>query len=388
MRVLIVIPSLRKGGAERLVVDTARELMKLDSISFRLVIFRDIIEYDVSDLKDNIKVIPALATASVFRRGTVSIDELQKFIVEFSPAVIHTHLYEADFVTRMCTYPTARWFSHGHNYYPVFNTRCSFGKLRKVFATLFERYVFLHRCSVNGGNSLIAITESVRNYYLKKTPGFKVHLLPNAIDVSKFSRPITVSGPRIGRKLKLISVGSFKPAKNQQFLLRLVKEMSKLHDVELLILGDGAEKKRLHDLCSELEISSRVQFVGNVSNVENYYWESTLFVHSALIEPFGLVLIEAMAAGLPVVSLNGGGNKELVLNGFNGYLVEANEDISVFSSKILEVTKDSETFERFSSNAIEFASKFDIHQYCRKLVEIYYSNGVPKDKESRLSGSN
>ena len=82
----------------------------------------------------------------------------------------------------------------------------------------------------------------------------------------------------------------------------------------------------------------------------------------------GLVLLEAMAAGLPVVTLDGGGNRDLVIDGKNGYLIEK-QDPKEFADRILEIYQNKE----MSHFNAEYAKQFDIVAYCEKLVEIYQS---------------
>ena len=91
-------------------------------------------------------------------------------------------------------------------------------------------------------------------------------------------------------------------------------------------------------------------------------------MHTATYEPLGLVLLEAMAAGLPVISLDGGGNRDLMINGKNGYLIE-NQDPKEFVDRILEVFQNKE----ISGFTAEFAKQFEIKTYCDKLLEIYQS---------------
>jgi glycosyltransferase involved in cell wall biosynthesis len=105
-----------------------------------------------------------------------------------------------------------------------------------------------------------------------------------------------------------------------------------------------------------------------VENVEQYLWQSDVYVHTATYEPLGLVLLEAMAAGFPVISLDGGGNRDLMINGKNGFLIEK-QDPKEFADRILEVYQNNE----ISNFNAEFAKQFDIKTYCDKLLEIYQS---------------
>ena len=105
-------------------------------------------------------------------------------------------------------------------------------------------------------------------------------------------------------------------------------------------------------------------------NVSNYLAESNFYVHGALYEPFGLVLIEAMAAGLPVISINGGGNKDLILEGKNGHLFEAGQ-VEEFSEKLIYLSQRPDLYRKMRNEAIEFSKNYDIKQYIDKLLLLY-----------------
>ena len=102
--------------------------------------------------------------------------------------------------------------------------------------------------------------------------------------------------------------------------------------------------------------------------MEEYLWQSDVYVHTATYEPLGLVLLEAMASGIPVISLDGGGNRDLIINGKNGFLIE-NQNPKEFANRILEVYQNKE----ISDFNVELAKQFDIKTYCDELLEIYQS---------------
>ena len=83
----------------------------------------------------------------------------------------------------------------------------------------------------------------------------------------------------------------------------------------------------------ELGVVPCVTATGNVSNVAQYLWKGEVYIHSAKYEPFGLVLVEAMAAGLPVIALDAGGNRDIVEDGVNGYLLPKDTNPKVFAEK-------------------------------------------------------
>jgi glycosyltransferase involved in cell wall biosynthesis len=95
-------------------------------------------------------------------------------------------------------------------------------------------------------------------------------------------------------------------------------------EFEIKILGDGPKYSLLEKEIIDLDLSNQVHLLGNVNDVAYYLKKANIFLHTALYEPFGLVLLEAMASGLPVISLDGKGNRDIVVNDKNGYLLQEN----------------------------------------------------------------
>ncbi len=98
--------------------------------------------------------------------------------------------------------------------------------------------------------------------------------------------------------------------------------------------------------------------------------DSHIYLHTAWYEPFGLVLLEAMAAGLPCVTLDGKGNRDLIEDGRNGFLLER-EDASAFADRIVELATDRERYREISAYAQEFAKTYDIDAATDRLVDFY-----------------
>jgi glycosyltransferase involved in cell wall biosynthesis len=168
-----------------------------------------------------------------------------------------------------------------------------------------------------------------------------------------------------------VSTGSFVHKKNHSFLLDVVIKLkewgSKIH---LEILGDGPLKNELEKRIDQLNVRTEVHLVGNVDDVSRYLNEAQVYVHSATYEPFGLAILEAMATGLPVVCLDAGGNAPLINDGNNGFLIQL-QNADLFAQKILQVTKDSETYLQFCKEARKKAEEFDLKSYTDRLIILY-----------------
>jgi glycosyltransferase involved in cell wall biosynthesis len=393
MKILHIIPTLSKGGAERLVIDIVKQLNKQENTKVGLVIFRDDIKYDSSEINEFVSIIPSSVKLSLTKKWIVNVSDLQVYIDNFKPDVIHTHLFEAELVSRFCNYPNARWFSHVHDNMIQLNS-WSWSSISKTNITnWYEKQTLFNQYKKNRGTHFIAISKHTESYIKSVQSKYPVTLLHNAIDVNRFQKPtnfqksFTDSGSRpvenqpsipiaIGTTLNLnlqlstlnlINIGSFVPKKNQTFLLDILLELKERGVyANCLFVGDGPLKTEVQNKAQELGISYQCHFLGNVDKVEEYLWRSDVYVHTATYEPLGLVLLEAMASGLPIVSLDGGGNRDIMINEKNGFLIEK-QDPKVFADRILQVFQNKET----SNFNTEIANQFDIELYCEKLVALY-----------------
>lgn len=401
MKILLIIPSLLKGGAERLVLDILREFLFRKNIQIKLVVFRNEIDYAIDDIYEHIKIIPSSVSLSIKRKPILKINELQNFIEEFEPSIIHTNLFEAELVSSFCNYPKAKWCSHIHDNMVQLNN-CSFKTLsnKQALTNYYEKRVLFKNYQKNGGTHFIAISKHTESYIESVQSKYPVTLFHNAINVKRFQKPtnssppalseVEVRTPRTERSrsanslplttnssllttnsspLTIINIGSFVPKKNQTFLLDIILELNKLNQkVNCIFLGEGSLKSEVEKKAKALKIYDQCKFLGNVENVEEYLWNSDVYVHTATYEPLGLVLLEAMAAGLTVVTLDGGGNRDLIENGKNGIIL-SEQNPKHFAEKILEV-KNNEEMKKYN---IQFAQKFDIDNYTNKLLELYKS---------------
>lgn len=368
-RILHIIPRLRKGGAERLCLDICNELQKRNDVQVRLITFSDENAYQFLTKSLDWKIIPASVKLSVFHKNQYSVESLQQAIEDFAPDVIHTHLFEAEIVSRSCYCTKAKWVSHCHDnmkQFKNFDLKTLFNK--ELLTNFYEKRYLLNRYRANGGNTFIAISKDTESYFKENARSFKTVLLPNAIDYQRFCRKINKP---CSDCLRLVHVGSFTANKNQKFLVEVASMLQSRNVLfELHFLGAGECYKEVENLVIEKQLQQQVVMHGNIANVEEYLWQSDLYVHSSFSEALGLTLIEAMAAGLPVVTLDGKGNRDLIEKGKNGYMIyEQNPEL--FADKILEIWNDKQKYQEMSLYAQEYAKQYDIVPYVDRLLEIY-----------------
>ena len=162
--------------------------------------------------------------------------------------------------------------------------------------------------------------------------------------------------------------------KGWDVLLKASKQLlnNGIKKFQVKIIGSGIQEKQLFEMIDRLGLREKVEFIGPIQQIElvNYYNQMDLFVFpTRLKESLGLVGLEAMACGLPVIGSNIGGLKSYIRNGLNGELFESN-DYKQLSQKIEYFMQLDETkYKLYSDNAINTAKEFD-----SKVVNINLKN--------------
>ena len=374
MRVLHIIPNLQKGGAERLCLDIVKGLKQVNGIEVRLATLNDIHEYQQEYPEIHIDILNSYIKPSISKKWQINLDAYNKLISEFKPDIIHTHLFEADFLAHYQINKSAKYITHFHdNMHQLSVLKLKDLNSKKRITELYERnYIVKKYKEVN--NHFIAISADTQKYLYQTIPRSlkkNLHLIPNAINTAVFQK--SEKKKYKDDLCRLINIGSFVPKKNQLFLVDLAVELIKRDfPFELVLVGDGMLKEQVLEYAKEKQCINFIRFTGKVANVCDLLHMSDIYVHSATYEPFGLALLEAMAAGLPVVCLDGRGNRDIIVQGKNGYAIQKNDTI-LFANAIEQLAKDKNLHQEMSAYASTYAAQYDIHPYCLKLVDLYQS---------------
>ncbi len=211
-------------------------------------------------------------------------------------------------------------------------------------------------------------------------PSDKIRILPVGLDLSKY----TFSPPeyQAGETIKLLSIGRLVEKKGLEFSIRAFAKVSlKNPNVEYQIVGDGPLRDRLERLSHELGVAEKVIFLGGKTQdiVLRLYQKSHIFVLSSVtasngdMEGQALVLQEAQAIGLPVVSTLHNGIPDGVLDGQSGFLVPE-RDIDSLAEKLTYLIEHPELWHQMGTAGRKFIEKkYDLNMLNDRLVELYRS---------------
>lgn len=233
---------------------------------------------------------------------------------------------------------------------------------RKI-AQIFIRSA-LSRC-----DELIACShESARQLrILAASP--RITVINNAIDTESFAdESARNEGTEFEAPTRILFVGAMGKLKGESDLLRAMAVASRAGaDIRASFLGYGSDAPR--NLATELGVGNLIEYMGPVPCSERiqFFLRADIFVLPSYAEAMPISVIEAMAAGLPVISTKVGGIPELITDGVNGFLVEAG-DVQALTEKLLTLCNDKPMQRTLGENARQSArADMDIKEYAHKL---------------------
>jgi len=227
-----------------------------------------------------------------------------------------------------------------------------------------------------------SILELLREYGITQP----VHWFPNAIDLSAFSgRNPTGVRERYGlnpHQRVLLYVGRMGQEKNLPFMLQSFVELAdRFPDIVLMVVGEGPELGNLKSLAASLGLTKRVIFTGRVEypDIPPYYAASHLFLMTSLTEVKPLVLLEAMASGLPVVAVSAAGTSDTITDGHDGLLTPHQREAYV--AAVASLLESPDRWGTMRTQALATAGEYSLDLLSDKLLEHYH--GVVEDYRKR-----
>ncbi len=376
LKVAHIIPQLSQGGAEQLTLNIHHALNQKPNVQSKLFYFQPVADYGPPELLGT-QFLPAQVQLRLFSGLQGQVKELEAAIRDYAPQVLHCHLYESELV-RACFKP-GPWahISTVHDNMRQLSPPSSFPK--KPYWIQRASRTTLLRAFRQTRNHFLAISEDTRNYLHQVLPANmhpRIVLLKNAVPLNRFAFPERPDW-QPGQTLHLINVGSFVPKKNQAMALDVLQELLKVGiDTRLTFAGDGPLKSQVQQQAEAKGVQNRCSFLGNVQNIQAHYRHADLYLHTAWEEPFGLVLVEAMASGLSVVALDAGGNRELISDGRTGRLLPLNSTPAQVGTAIQDWMGSQKQQQEARQQAMAFAAGFGIESYVDQLL-LHYNRIQP-----------
>jgi len=236
---------------------------------------------------------------------------------------------------------------------------------------------FYARAYYNKCDLVTCPSEQTKKELLKH--GFKkqIKVISNGIDLRIFKNSKYVyTKKKYNKDSKcLLFVGRVAHEKNLKYLIDCFKLVSKkLPEIKLLIVGDGPQMGELKEKIKSSGISNKVILARAIEHEKliksSIFKDSSLFITASVTETQGITLLEAQANGLICVGINAGGIKDLIKNGYNGYLVE-NGDKQKFADRVIKLLKDKKLYVKMKKNTLKEIKKHKIEKVVDSWEEEY-----------------
>ena len=229
--------------------------------------------------------------------------------------------------------------------------------------------------SINQSDIVTSVSESLKQDTLRLFRIDKdIKVIPNFTNIkkSKESSPCKRTVMAKPEELIVTHISNFRKVKRIDDVVRIFYGIQQKLPAKLIMVGDGPEREIADQLCKDLGIKSKVLFLGNTSDIDRILCFTDLFLLPSASESFGLSALEAMAAGVPVVSSNTGGLPEVNEEGVSGYLCPIG-DVKAMAEKAIYILEDKTRLAQFKQNARKVAERFDEDRIVPMYEALYYS---------------
>ncbi len=240
---------------------------------------------------------------------------------------------------------------------------------RSLLAETLKPYIRGYLSRING---FIAVSPAAIEPIIKHFGEVDYRIIPNGVSLQRFNPQNKPLQHLLGYK-NILFVGRPEPRKGLRFLIMAMPIiLSKVPDARLVVVGSGPLLGYYKSLVPD-EIRDRVLFEGAVDGdiLPRYYTSSSVFVSPATrSESFGMVLLEAMASGVPVVASKNEGYKYVVNDGENGILCEPENEVDL-ANKVIRVLTDENLRRKLIENGLKTAQEYAWENIAKKVEEYY-----------------
>lgn len=361
---MIVIHSLRGGGAERVAVDLAGYWLDLGC--------RVSVVTQTSDAQD------AYRLPEGVRRHALALDSdsggglgglwanarrwwaLRRIMRREGPTVVLGMMTKASILAVMAGRGLpCRVIATEHTHPPA-----------QRLPAVWQR---LRRWAYPRADAVVALTRGTADWLDAQIPGVHAQVIPNAVrwPLPEGDPALDAGVPR-GRR-RLLAVGRLHPVKGFDLLVRAFASIADLFpDWDLVILGEGDQRPALQLQIDEAGLGARVSMPGRAGNIARWYEQSDLYVLSSRSEGLSNTLLEAMASGLPCVAFDcDTGPREVIRDGIDGMLVQPAGDPEALAAWLSNLMAHPELRERVARRAVDVLDRFSVSRVMQMWQQVF-----------------
>lgn len=321
---------------------------------------------ELSKRKINVFLVPMKSRSDI-----AAVSAIRRLLVKYDPDILHVHGQRAGLIGRFAVRNLpikVVYTEHTRTLqFKLANSALDWAHIRAM--QMLDKFT----------NINIAVSKAVADFLIqsKITQPHKIKIIHNGISLSANKH---IDGQALelvnqyGLKKQDIIIGTIGSLNIQKDTATLIKAMprviTKLPKAKLVIVGSGPLKHKLQKLTQKLGISQNVIFAGVIKEIPGILQIFTVFVLPSRSEAFGISILEAMKAGVPVIATNVGGIPEIITNNRNGILIEAG-DSKTLASSIIRLVNDRKLQQKFSKAGEETIKNFSINKMVQATVKVY-----------------
>ncbi|HMX75840.1 MAG TPA: glycosyltransferase [Anaerolineales bacterium] len=245
--------------------------------------------------------------------------------------------------------------------------------------------------STNLGDQIVVPSPKFHRLLLEQKVKRPIHIIPNGINLDGFK---SAKNPgsfrnRLGMQPDapiLLSVGRIDPEKRLDFLIDAFDRIADhVPNARLVFAGDGSARKKLEEHAASVRSKDRIHFLGMVNRADlpDLLHDAAVFLSASTTEVHPISVIEAIAAGLPVLAVQDEAFEGMVIDGENGH--QTLLDVNVYSDTLLSLLKDPERLSRYGKRSAELSEKYSIEGQVRALENLYIESILQNWRGSLVS---
>jgi glycosyltransferase involved in cell wall biosynthesis len=317
------------------------------------------------------KIYPLSCTRSPFNKGTFkAIKEIKQIVAENDYDIVHCHTPIAAMCTRLACKKFRKnggkvyYTAHGFHFYkgaPLKNW-LMFYPIEKICSYLTDTLITINQEDFNFAKKHL----NAKNTEYVPGVGIDTAFFANT-NVSKQEKRAELQIPEDA--ILLTSVGELNDNKNHQIILRAMAQLNN-KNIYYVIAGVGENADKLLALAKELSLENNFKLLGYRKDIAEIYKVSDICCFPSIREGLPVAVMEAMAAGLPIVSGDNRGSRDLCKNDVNGFLCNP-LDAQEFSNSIAALINDSNLIKNLSSNNLMHAKDFDYSVINKHMYHLY-----------------
>lgn len=350
-RIAVILPSFSIGGTENMVANLVKYINK-EKFDIKVISLYYPLHTHVQEIIEDSGVQIGYAMKGKVKSWKVFANVYKELKI-FKPDLIHSNMYAFAFCVPYILIHRIMLLHTVHNK-PI-------NEFKKKYMKLIA-YLYSNNQAVPVAISHI-VEKEMRELYGDLNQIERVY---NPVETSKYSTERQYSETN---EITFINVARFMKQKNQALLLDAFAEAKKIvPEIKLVLVGDGELRSELESQIETLGIKKDVYLSGNVNNVNEYLAKADVFVLSSDYEGLPLSVLEAMAAGLPVLSTDVGGVADIVTN--NGRLIPP-KDVNKLKEAIVEFATNHAMRYEMGCNSAKNAKQYDSTEFIKQYEKLY-----------------